>query len=145
MCTICDGMSFDEHRQLVEQIIDEHGWFVQGVEPGPENRGWAYTVGLIENFDHPELVVVDVGWERAGAILNVLAEEIRDGLYLHAGERVLVDEIELEFAAVHPAQLQHDVFNTWLDHYRALPPESMPFSALQVMLPKNMFCAHPFF
>lgn len=64
----------------IEDLIDEHGWMVQGVfrcagEPG---AAWVYTVGL-DDLGHPELLVVGLEVETAGAILNRVVDGAMSG------------------------------------------------------------------
>lgn len=81
-------------------------------EPHSDARTpFAYTVGLF-GLDHPELLIFDVDPPTAASVLNDLANRVRAGRYLTAGEvlpfprwrrRVLVETVpnpgEIAFAA----------------------------------------------
>lgn len=62
----------------IKRKIDKHGWtlLVVSGQPGPN---WVYTIGLVESFKHPEIVIVGLGEEPASILLNVVAEQVRDG------------------------------------------------------------------
>ena len=52
---------------------------------------WAYSIGLEHNFNHPELLVVGLEATFAGAVIELLGEEIAAGRHLGAGEVVRLD------------------------------------------------------
>ena len=52
---------------------------------------WAYSIGLHHNFNHPELLVVGLDASIAGAVIEVLGEEIARGRHLGAGETLRLD------------------------------------------------------
>lgn len=140
MCDICDGKSEDEVRLARAETIATYGWAIQGVEGSRNNAQWAYTIGLVEHYGHPELVITSVGFETAAWILHELVTGISDGQPLQAGGRALVADIPLRLVAVHPRQFDHGVFNSWFDQYRAFRDCGMELSALQVLLPAEAFC-----
>jgi hypothetical protein len=115
MCDICNGMTHDESNRWTMQAIEEYGWSVVGVE-GPAGVGWAYTIGLLEGFDHPELVVVGLDWPDCGQLLNGLGDQVAGGRLLYPG---LEDPDEcLEFGVVAPDQWKaKDTFAGWLGYY----------------------------
>jgi hypothetical protein len=141
MCQICDGATIDQVRLGLARIIDTHGWAVQGVTGETDAESWAYTVGLVERFGHPELVVTGINMKAAWGLLNDLADRVRDGERFAAGETIDLDGVDVGFANVHPAQFSRGVFAMWFDHYRAVAPAGLNLSALQVILPDWLFCA----
>jgi hypothetical protein len=115
MCDICDGMTHDESNLKTMRAIDQYGWSVVGVQCGPR-VGWAYTIGLLESFDHPELVVVGLDWPGCGVLLNHLGEQVRAGRPLYPGLEFPDDGIELGVVA--PEQWQvRETFAGWLGYY----------------------------
>jgi hypothetical protein len=135
---MCEGASLDEVRFFIHSSVIRHGWFVQGVEgKRPDGIPWAYTIGLSENFDHPELVLAGTeDWEQTARILNGMADHIRRGCPLTAGQRfAMPDETWAELVAVHFAQFDHGVFNSWTDYYRCIGPPYPQAHALQVWMP----------
>ena len=67
-------MTFDEMHEEMSVQIGAGRWTVEGVEAGPRTPNWVYTVGLIENFDHPELVATDGDSRNAAGILHAIPE-----------------------------------------------------------------------
>jgi hypothetical protein len=65
MCGLCDGASEDELHLELARIIDTYGWAIQGVEGTESCDSWAYTIGLVERYGQPELVVTTIGFEMA--------------------------------------------------------------------------------
>jgi hypothetical protein len=53
---MCEGSSQEEVLAEDAAIIAEHGHLVTGVGDGDPPH-WTYTVGLLDRFGHPELIV----------------------------------------------------------------------------------------
>jgi hypothetical protein len=50
----CEG---GDDEKLVRDV-SEYGWHVLKVLDEPGAPGWAYSIGLYRNFDHPEIIVI---------------------------------------------------------------------------------------
>lgn len=138
MCVICDGATEDEYLFDIHGKIERKGWTCVAVEAGHDNPGWAYTIGLVDHFDHPELVVVGLPPPDAYWLLDHVARTVREGAEVDVGERILLPRagIDVVVGEVHPAQWEeHDTFNIWLNYYEALGPPPPAMRALQLMLP----------
>ena len=140
MCQICDGASIDEVRKAVDRKIDLHGWVVQAVEGGADSDPWAYTIGLVEQFQHPELVVTSLDATVAGRLLDDLAERVRGGERFAPGSTD-VGGVEVHFVPVHPWQFANGLFAMWFDHYRRFGSDDLLLSALQVIIPGWPYCS----
>src|SRR5581483_8235974 len=88
MCDICNGKTIDELRQRRTEAIDTYGWAVQYVEGSHCSSPWAYTIGLVESFAHPELVVTSTDFKDALTVLNSLGDLVRQGERLSPGRPV---------------------------------------------------------
>ena len=77
MCWKCDHPNATEadYFELIQGVIDSHGWFVQGVEKDRWRPGFAYTVGLTA-FGHPELLVTGKTHRDGVHLLNALAHDL---------------------------------------------------------------------
>lgn len=117
---MCEGASQQELLGEAELHIIHHGWFLQGVLPPPDRPqgGWVYTVGLLENFGHPELVVTDIGYERGADFLNMLGELIRDGEDLRDLEGMHGLAATRD---VHRWHFENDLVNTYIEMYGEIP------------------------
>jgi len=49
----CEG---GDDQKLLDDVA-EYGWHVIKVLDQPDAPGWAYSVGLFQNFGHPEIMV----------------------------------------------------------------------------------------
>ena len=133
---MCEGASRDQLLEEARCHVIHHGWFLQGVlpEPGRKGGGWVYTVGLLQNFGHPELIVTDIEYEVGGALLNELGEKVRSGIDLRT---LPADFLGLaHIRQVHPDHFDHDLVNTYFDLQRRSPD---PGDYLQVV-PANAYC-----
>lgn len=135
MCFICDGGTDEEFDDLIESCIDDPGWFVMGVYDPGGPPGWAYTIGLRESFDHPELVLTGRAcFHCAHKALNELGDRVAGGDKFVIGDHVFLPEGgEVRFAKVHENHWQTDLFNAWKAFYRARRVTSPPREALQVV------------
>lgn len=69
----------------VRADIEGVGWHVVLVPPDERTAGWAHTIGLLERFDHPELIVFGPDLERIGPLVNAVAARVRAGTRLEPG------------------------------------------------------------
>lgn len=120
MCLYCDGYSDGEVRRDLELRIAAYGWGVEGVEAPVDGPGepWAYTVGLVEGFGVPELLVVGLGFREACHLLN------RCGSVLAKGGTP--DDLWDEFALRAEVVADHlltgtDLVNSWTWFYGSPP------------------------
>ena len=76
-----------EHDPRCESLADEqvladvakYGWLVFKVLEKHESPGWAFSVGLYENFNHPEVVVFGLNDDLLGSVINSIGEDVRNG------------------------------------------------------------------
>lgn len=67
--------SFDRNDELLAGIhghIERTGWSLMSVMGSRRTLPWTYTIGLLEKFDHPELIMIGVDDRSAGGVLNAL-------------------------------------------------------------------------
>ena len=122
MCVICDGGSYDELHFTQFGNIMRYGFTVTMVEDPPT---WAYTIGLTQTSNHPELVVTGLPQCCVLSIINEVVDLIRDGERFNASAPPLdLDWGRVRFEAVHPAQWDQGRFDQWIRYYDALG--SMP-------------------
>jgi Domain of unknown function (DUF4262) len=132
MCLRCDGYSEEEVWRATDLAIRTFGWSLVLVE---DESPWLYTIGLLESFGHPELVVVDIKLERGELLIRSVAQMVED-----TGG---VDWRELKrrgigLVTVHDDHLRSDLFGSWINFYDKVPASG---SFLQVLPPKDWFCA----
>ena len=116
MCVICDGGSEEEllADEFVRMALD--GYVMVSVEPEPT---WAYTIGLLKSFDHPELVVTGLSDDTAAHVMSHFVARIRKGeRFTTSSPPVpLCNCTTATFGTVHPAQWDRGRFDHWLRYY----------------------------
>jgi hypothetical protein len=137
MCFFCNGGSADEWARSVDRNIDDNGFTVVAVEgPGLNGvGGWAYSIGLTERFDHPELVVTGGCCSACGRqLIADVASLVTAGDHFDVGDELsLGSRRAVRFAPVHPMQWSTDRFNAWLEHYTSKPWAWPMQCALQIV------------
>ena len=132
MCVICDGMTREEVFSGEFVRIAVNGFTMIQVEANPR---WTYTIGLVQSFSHPELVVTGLPGAAGGLITDVV-ERIRDGQRFDADSTPLTlcdCCTSVAFGAVHTAQWEFGRFNQWLNYYGRLGGELPIPDAVQVL------------
>ncbi|HQY85205.1 MAG TPA: DUF4262 domain-containing protein [Ilumatobacteraceae bacterium] len=132
MCLQCDGYSHESAMQALSLTISIHGWAV--VQVGDDDSAFSYTIGLVERFGHPELIVVDVDRRYQHRLINELAQGIA------ASGRPALDRPStrgVRCVEVHANHLHADYFGAWASRYGTLP---QPGQVLQVLLPNSAYC-----
>ncbi len=136
MCEMCDGKSFQQVLDDTRDHVRRFGWAVRGVEPEPTRPGWVYTVGLLDSYEHPELVVFDDDWSRGASLLNALGRAVRDGEELVPGDHIALGAgASAHIVDVHPDHLATELFAMWHNVRQVgtvTPPEEL--AAHQVVL-----------
>lgn len=137
MCHFCDGASFDDLARHLDQDLESLGRAFVGVDgPGPGGvGGWTYSIGLLERFEHPELVVTgQCCLECAAAMLGDVAALVTAGDHFQPGDQLSLGEgREVRFGSVHADHWLTDRFNIWLEYYDRKPWAPPPQRALQVL------------
>lgn len=68
--------------EVEEQILDDitkYGWHTVCIEKDEHGPGFAYTIGFMEIFNHPEIIIFGLGKKLMHRILCVIAENIQEG------------------------------------------------------------------
>lgn len=71
----CEGAS---DQKLLDDVA-EYGWHVIKVLDQADAPGWAYSVGLFQNFAHPEIIVFGLDLDLMHSIINSIGAEVRSG------------------------------------------------------------------
>ena len=116
----------------LDLLIQVHGWALVQVEG--DVTSWSYTIGLTENYGHPELTMAAVRLELQSAVIHRLVDDIVETGQLDLD---LVAERELEIVEVHPLRFVQDWFGTWSNRYERQPA---PGGFLQIVPPASWFC-----
>jgi hypothetical protein len=75
---------------------------------------WSYTIGLLESYDHPEVMVAGLRLEQQNTVIRTVVEPIvQTGRVDHA----FLDREGVTLVEVHPDHLAGDWFGTWSNFY----------------------------
>jgi hypothetical protein len=138
-------MTFEEVLERDAQHLDDYGFFVVAVEPSTpddSSSAWAYTVGLLDSADHPELIVAGGDPIAGGEVLHALAKDVLDGVRLEVGDPIAIGNRLGSVGAVHPVQYELDTFNTWHAMQEAGYLSTPTLTAVQIKDIHAWFCVH---
>lgn len=71
----CEGLN---DQKLLSDVA-EYGWHVAKILDTDKTPGWAFSVGLYKNFNHPEIVIFGLDDELMHSVINSVGEDVRDG------------------------------------------------------------------
>ncbi len=80
-----------EAEEKIVKTVKEHGWFVALFEATKYLPSFGYTIGLWENYKHPELIVFGLRTETLHSILNIGGEIVK------SGEKIIPNQKSDEF------------------------------------------------
>jgi hypothetical protein len=115
-----------ERDQLLfnlEGRISRYGWSCYYIFGG-SGPPWLYTIGLVEGFGHPELIIFGLDQSSAHGLATRMVERLTSEVQVttgrHAGERL--DGLPVAYLEVDRAYWREpsDYFLGWLDYYRAM-------------------------
>jgi len=85
----------DDYDRAILGDIKRVGWSVLQIDPeDDDDPHYSFSVGLIQTFDHPEIILVGLSHAAAGAIINEI------GGYIASGKRIKKNREYDEFASV---------------------------------------------
>ena len=143
MCALCDGKSIEQLWEDFHGFIQSGGWALQGVQGSRHARPWVYTIGLVENYRHPELIAVDDDVRAQGSLLNTIGDYVKQGARFAVGDRLDLGGYEVEFGAVDPSYISQGLCRSWDAYHNWLgnrPPQE--FEALSVLRPLTEWSQH---
>ena len=132
MCLECNGYSYEEAMQALDLQITIDGFALMQVQGDGET--WCYTIGLLENFGHPELALLDISISKQHKYMDKLVQSIIDNGELSP---LAVLELGVECVEVHDNHLRSDLFGRWVARHLRFP---RPGEFLQVVPPRSAFC-----
>jgi hypothetical protein len=102
----------DQTEDTIRDAVEEHGWFVALIPPGEsaDEPGFAYTVGLHQGFEHPELICLGLDLDMMHALLNACGERIAAGesLPVDVGVPGIIEDLDVRFRSVEAEQSYRD-------------------------------------
>lgn len=133
MCMRCDGYSWEEIDRHTDLMIRVNGYVTIQVE-GP--RSWSYTIGAVESWDQPDLLVTGVD----PALQLLLVHAVADDYVVHGEIRdQTLDDLDLELVAIHESHFDEGLVAQWEHRYSTRPA---PGDIVQVVPGDSWFCDH---
>ena len=111
-------------EKIEENVKGEPGWSAIGVFPEPPDHPnpFTYTIGLMENFDHPELIIYGCKAGLAHSLIACAVDLIKKGVKLEPGR--LYGEIMANYDMRIEAHPPGPPLN-WASHYYGKPAEAV--------------------
>ena len=140
MCDLCDGADYDDVYSKMHKLISTHGFTVMRVGRHDSAPGLAYTIGLVDSFDHPELVVAGLPLDEAAGVLSALGSCVAGGDRLDSPGRHGLNGTPIAVVPVHTRQLDSGLMNCWNGYYDWLARFDLDLKALQIVMPTGGYC-----
>lgn len=68
-----------KNGRLVIRDVNVSGWHVSCVEPTGGHHGWAFSVGFLQTFGHPEVAIFGLPVDVERTLLDAIGQGLRDG------------------------------------------------------------------
>ena len=90
-------------QQLLDDVA-EYGWHVLNVLDQADAPGWAYSIGLYQNFAHPEVIVFGQDIDLMHSMINTIGAGVRSGKTFEVDKQYpdLIDAYSCTFKSVAP-------------------------------------------
>lgn len=134
MCQRCDGFSEEEVERGYDLTIKVDGYVRIQVESVGQ-PAWAYTMGLNEQFGHPDLICVEVSADLQRQLSFTVGQMIVDDG--HPDPEALA-EMDVELVPADPVHLSGNRIALWANCYDRLP---LVGEFLQVLPGPSGFCS----
>lgn len=128
-------MEHDEHDKKAEEeikrIIGEYGWYVAMFKEEPPLPAFAYTIGLWDNYGHPEIISFGLDLDVLGSIINDAGAKVKDGqpIELDIDQDDHLESFPVRFRSVAPENIRdHFGYARWYHQYKE-------FKAVQLFWP----------
>ncbi|WP_134088719.1 DUF4262 domain-containing protein [Olivibacter sp. XZL3] len=115
-------------NERFENSIASNGWHVIMVKSTAYQPSFAYTIGLWQNFNHPEVICLGLPAETMHLILNDIGELIKQGetIQLNKPYQDFLEDYLTTFISVDPSNIK-DYFGAALAHYQDLTMPALQF------------------
>jgi len=120
-----------ETKEFIRDTITKHGWFIALFEQQGDQPAFAYSIGLWNNYRHPELICFGLPTETMHMLLNIGSDLVKNGHSLSTGKRYS------EFLSDYPARFLSVDQRNIADYfaYAIWYHENKPFDAMQLVWP----------
>jgi hypothetical protein len=101
----------DEAEKKAISNIKKYGLHIMHIMEDENNPQFSYSIGLYENYLHPEIIIIGLRHELAKVLLNNMAHDIKNGKIFTIGEyhEDVLDNFLCYFGEVSKSQYQDNV------------------------------------
>jgi len=124
-------------EKKIADDVNRYGLHIVQIPPTPKDDGFSFSVGLYKNYGHAEIIIFGQKTEWQAAVLNVLADEIKEGNTFQDDQKY-PDIIPNHLCAIHAVadpQSYIDYVGMALWYYREIHPIDHAFPLLQAIWP----------
>jgi hypothetical protein len=91
-----------ESDKKILENVEEFGWHVVVIRETDKRPGWAFSIGLYEQFNHPEVIVFGLPRDLIQNVINSVGEDVRSGKSYESGRAYsgILDGVLCMFQAV---------------------------------------------
>jgi hypothetical protein len=124
-------IGLSDHEKNVLLRLEERGWFVNKIMADESAPQFAYSFGLYERWQQPELILAALELDTMHRLINDAGDLIRRGARFNDGDTSndLLEGLPVTFRSVNPTW-RHKLM-TWTSWYYA----DSNFPALQIVWP----------
>src|SRR5262249_53986273 len=94
----------------IAEVVRQFGWYAASISD--HEPPFLYTIGLMQSFNHPDLILFGLDADNTHALFSQLVDDIRAGKsYAEASVKSVIiggDEHRVGFRRVHPTQ--HELY-----------------------------------
>jgi hypothetical protein len=105
-------------KEKTQKHIDDYGCSIVYIEENDYLPGFAYTIGLYQKFNHPEIICFGLPMKLTGSLLNDACDLIKEGQSLVPGQQYedFLKDFTIQFLPINKA-FYPDYFGTASNFY----------------------------
>jgi len=122
------NLSMEEKRKLfqirISKDIETHGCFVMCVFGSESVPVFAYSIGLLDTFNMPEVIIFGLNPENMAGLINVIVHNLREGQTYEAGQsyKNIAQNLPAYFGRVEDRHISDYFGQAQLHHKREVFP-----------------------
>jgi len=127
-----------ETEARIKQDVAEYGYHMGLIADDGYQPGFAYTIGLWETYQHPEVIIIGLRQEAMVGILTNLGQEISKGKRYEAGATYegVIDRYEITSVSVNPDNYPYYMgYGMWYYKGRDYPAVQLVWPDLEAHWP----------
>jgi hypothetical protein len=133
-CSLSLSFGIKTMESEIAEVVREHGWFAADINDG--DPPFLYTIGLMQTWDHPELILFGRQSYTAHRLLSIMVDAIRNGAsYREPGTYAGVLQNDARIGVRHVDPTQHQLYLGYAMGYLSYIGRIGELRAMQVFWP----------